>query len=79
MRLLTHNTLRNNATASKGRGWPLEITATEIRVDDSGDVGEDAERESAFIKGVLGVIDWPTLVQVGDHPFLDVFEQIVIS
>uniref|UniRef100_A0A7S4NDH4 Multifunctional methyltransferase subunit TRM112-like protein n=1 Tax=Odontella aurita TaxID=265563 RepID=A0A7S4NDH4_9STRA len=63
MRLLTHNTLRNNATASKGRGWPLEITATEIRVDDSGDVGEDAERESAFIKGVLGVIDWPTLVQ----------------
>lgn len=66
MRLLTHNTLRNNTAEAKGKGHPLKITATEIRVDDSNtpnSTPEDAQREVAFVKGILGVLDWPTLVQ----------------
>ena len=66
MRLLTHNTLRNNTAEAKGKGHPLKITATEIRVDDSNTPNttpEDAQREVAFVKGILGVLDWPTLVQ----------------
>ena len=66
MRLLTHNTLRNNTAEAKGKGHPLKITATEIRVDDSNtpnSTHEDAQREVAFVKGILGVLDWPTLVQ----------------
>ena len=66
MRLLTHNTLRNNTKDAKGEGFPLKITATEVRVDDASDVGEDAEREIAFVRGVLGMLDWPALVQVRD-------------
>ena len=34
MRLLAHNALRNNSAAAEGKGYPLKITATEIRVDD---------------------------------------------
>ena len=69
MRLLTHNTLRNNTaeasrTPGPNSGFPLKITATEIRVDDSSDVGEDSEREIMFVKSILGIIDWPALVQV---------------
>jgi len=64
MRLLTHNTLRNNtAEASKG-GFPLKITATEIRVDDNIENGEDSEREIMFVRSVLEVLDWPALVKV---------------
>lgn len=66
MRLLTHNTLRNNTAEAKGKGHPLKITATEIRVDDSQGTDStpaDAQREVAFVKGILGVLDWPALVQ----------------
>lgn len=70
MRLLTHNTLRNNTAEADGKGCPLRITATEIRVDDSStssttpeDAAAQQQREVAFVKGILGVLDWPTLVQ----------------
>lgn len=62
MRLLTHNTLTNNTAAAAGKGFPLKITATEIRVDDSQNI-ENAEQEISFVKGVLGMLDWPALVQ----------------
>lgn len=63
MRLLTHNAMQNNTEAAKGKGGPLKITAIEVRVDDASEVGTDAEREISFVKGVLDMIDWPTLVQ----------------
>ena len=61
MRLLTHNTLRNNSVDAKGKGFPLKITAVEMRVDDANEVGTDPEREIAFVKGVLGMLDWNAL------------------
>lgn len=63
MRLLTHNTLRNNTAEAKGGGFPLKITATEIRVDDGSDVGEDGEKQVKFVKSVLGILDWPALAK----------------
>ena len=63
MRLLSHNAMRNNTEAAKGKGWPLRITAVEVRVDDATEIGSDPVREIAFVKGVVGMLDWPTLVQ----------------
>lgn len=65
MRLLTHNLIRNNTEAAGGNGYPLKITATEIRVDDASE--EDSDRQIAFVKGVLGVLDWPALVQAASQ------------
>ena len=64
MRLLTHNTLRNNSAAAKGKGFPLKITATEIRVDEPNQDNDDREREIAFAKKMLVMLDWSALVQV---------------
>jgi len=65
MRLLSHNTLRNNAKDASRRdgtgGFPLRITATEIRVVDQ-DM-ENTERQISFVKGILPAIDWKALVQ----------------
>mmetsp|Transcript_13473 Transcript_13473/g.20077 ORF Transcript_13473/g.20077 Transcript_13473/m.20077 type:complete len:140 (-) Transcript_13473:472-891(-) len=66
MRLLAHNTLRNNAhdVRSENGGYPLKITATEVRVDDASDINDlSPEKQEAFVKGVLGILDWNTLVQ----------------
>ena len=63
MRLLTHNTMRCNTEEAKSGGWPLKITAVEVRVDDATEIGSDPEREIAFVKGVLGMLDWNVLVQ----------------
>lgn len=57
--------LRNNSAEAKGNGFPLKITATEIRVDDDGE-SADVERQVALVKGVLDTLDWPSLVQVCD-------------
>jgi hypothetical protein len=64
MRLLTHNALRNNAADAKGKGHPLKIIATDIHVDDGEEKMHNPEQEIAFMKGILGMIDWPTLVSV---------------
>lgn len=61
MRLLSHNSLRNNAADAKGRGFPLKIVAAEIRVTED---DEFDDRRAAFVKGMLPTIDWPALVQV---------------
>jgi multifunctional methyltransferase subunit TRM112 len=63
MRLLTHNSLRNNSAEANEKGFPLKITAVEVRVDDSSEVGTDQDREIAFVKGILGMLDWDALVQ----------------
>lgn len=61
MRLLTHNTLRNNSAAAKGKGFPLRITAAEVKVDES--VALLDEQRIAFLKGIIPTLDWPALVQ----------------
>lgn len=55
--------MRNNSDAAKGKGWPLQITAIEVRVDDASEIGSDSEREISFVRGILGMLDWPTLVK----------------
>ncbi|CAB9524887.1 Multifunctional methyltransferase subunit TRM112-like protein [Seminavis robusta] len=62
MRLLTHNTLRNNTADAKGKGFPLKITATEIRVEETAPTME-VDRQVAFCKNMLSRLDWPALVQ----------------
>jgi hypothetical protein len=69
MRLLTHNTLRNNAADAKGKGFPLQITtAGKIRVDDvpklNGRDGTGDETHIRFVRNVLPTLDWVALVQV---------------
>ena len=39
MRLLTHNTMRNNTSEAKGKGFPLKITAVEVKVIDNPEAG----------------------------------------
>lgn len=65
MRLLTHNMMRNNSAAAEGKGFPLKVTATEIRVDQ--DDAADAQRQVALVKGVLDSLDWPALVQAASE------------
>jgi len=62
MRLLTHNTLKNNSAEAKGNGFPLRITATEVKVEENTALSD--ERQIAFVKGVLPTLDWPALTQV---------------
>jgi len=62
MRLLTHNTLRNNSDAAKGAGFPLKITAVEIRVDEP-DPEEDLDRQVVFVQSIMSILDWSALVQ----------------
>jgi hypothetical protein len=72
MRLLTHNTLRNNAADAKGKGFPLKITAQDIRVDS---ISDDARggtvvrhQALAFVRSsVLNMLDWNALVQVSAY------------
>jgi multifunctional methyltransferase subunit TRM112 len=61
MRLLTHNTMRNNTQEAKGAGYPLRIDATQIVVDDNND-NVDSEQQIAFVKGVMGMLNWKALV-----------------
>lgn len=55
--------MRNNSADADGKGYPLKITAVEVRVDNSSEVGTDPAREIAFVKGILGMLDWKILVQ----------------
>ena len=61
MRLLTHNTLTNNAANGKGKGFPLRITATIVKVDENVEASE--ERQISFVKGILPTLEWYALVQ----------------
>ena len=63
MRLLTHNSLRNNTAAAKGGGFPLGISCEQVRVEDS-NPHHDAVTQVEFVKRVLPNLDWPALVHV---------------
>ena len=71
MRLLTHNTMRNNSKDANGKGFPLRITAVEVKVMDnkSSQDGQQhkiptGNREIAFVKHMLPTLEWTALVQV---------------
>ena len=64
MRLLTHNTLRNNTKDADGKGFPLKITAVEVKVVDNPDAGAVNDREVEFVKHILPTLEWTALVQV---------------
>ena len=65
--------MRNNSKDAKGKGFPLRITATEIRVEESvatvtnnnnnGIMTDD--QKINFVKHILPRLDWPALVKVG--------------
>jgi hypothetical protein len=63
MRLLTHNTMRNNSAEAKGKGFPLKITVAEIRVIDNPSTSSQ-QRDMDFVKRMLPTLEWPALVQV---------------
>jgi multifunctional methyltransferase subunit TRM112 len=65
MRLLTHNTLRNNSGDAKGKGFPLEISsAVDVQVIDNPHVGGStvSDRDIDFVKRFIPTLDWPALV-----------------
>lgn len=64
MRLLTHNTTRNNTNDAKGKGFPLKITAVEVKVIDHPEAGAVGDRELEFVQRMLPTLEWPALVQV---------------
>lgn len=68
MRLLTHNTLRNNTKDADGKGFPLKITAAEVKVIDNPDIGSVGDREVDFVKHILPTLEWSALVQVRNLP-----------
>jgi multifunctional methyltransferase subunit TRM112 len=66
MRLLTHNLLRNNAADAKGKGYPLRLTATKVRVDEHDDDSGGASNNTALpssLASIASTLDWPSLVQ----------------
>jgi hypothetical protein len=64
MRLLTHNTMRNNTKEAEGRGFPLKITAVEVKVVENPDAAAVGEKEIQFVRHMLPILEWAALVQV---------------
>ena len=64
MRLLTHNSTRNNAKEANHEGYPLQIEVQKVQVHNHDNVVSD--KEIAFVQRLLtsGTIDWCALVQV---------------
>jgi len=72
MRLLTHNTLRNHSAKAKGKGFPLKITATQVRVDNNNNSQQDEQAQQqqvVFVQNLLqaGTLDWPALVKAAQE------------
>jgi hypothetical protein len=57
--------MRNNSKEAEGNGYPLRITAVEVKVVDNPEAGAVGEKEMDFVKHMLPTLDWPALVQVG--------------
>ena len=68
MRLLTHNTLRNNSSDAKGKGFPLEISsAVDVQVIDNPKAGAVTDRDIDFVKRLIPTLDWQALVQASSQ------------
>jgi multifunctional methyltransferase subunit TRM112 len=48
-----------------------------VRVDDADEIGSDPEKEVAFVRGILGMLDWPTLVQGASQMCLTTLPQVL--
>ncbi|CAJ1967200.1 unnamed protein product [Cylindrotheca closterium] len=59
--------MRNNTKEADGKGFPLRITAVEVRVVDNPDATNVGQREIDFVKNMLPVLDWPALVQAASQ------------
>ncbi|KAL3917282.1 MAG: hypothetical protein SGARI_007752 [Bacillariaceae sp.] len=55
--------MRNNTQEAKGKGFPLKITAVEVKVIDHPEASAVGERELDFVKRILPTLEWPALVQ----------------
>lgn len=55
--------MRNNTKDADGKGFPLRITAVEVKVVNNPEATTVGEREIDFVKRMLPVLDWPALVQ----------------
>jgi multifunctional methyltransferase subunit TRM112 len=55
MRLLTHNTLRNPAKDVAGKGFPLGLEVTSLRVVES-------QLNVEFVRGLLHTLEWSALM-----------------
>lgn len=77
MRLLTHNSLRNNTAEAKGRGFPLQITCGSVRIHEESTL--DADQQLAFVQKMLPTLDWPALVQVRSIDFCEIIHLGEIS
>jgi multifunctional methyltransferase subunit TRM112 len=63
MRLITHNAMRSNTKLAKGQGFPLRITAVEVKVVENPEATHVGQKEIDFVRHMLPVLDWPALVQ----------------
>jgi|Transcript_18771 multifunctional methyltransferase subunit TRM112 len=79
MRLLTHNVLRNNTAAAKGKDTPLKITATQVRVDDPSTSTDPSSisREVEFVKNTLPTLNWDGLLEGAKSMGLDSLPPVV--
>lgn len=59
--------MRNNSNEAKGKGFPLRITAAEVKVIDNPDAGATEQRDIDFVKKMLPVLEWPALVQAASE------------
>ncbi|KAL3915025.1 MAG: hypothetical protein SGARI_008282, partial [Bacillariaceae sp.] len=55
--------MRNNTQEAKGKGFPLKITAVEVKVIDHPEAAAVSNRELDFVKRILPTLEWPALVQ----------------
>ena len=68
MRLLTHNTMRNNSKEAKGNGFPLSIQAVEVQViDEPSNTSMTQEQQEKFVQKILPILEWPALVQAASE------------
>ena len=62
--------MRNNSKDASGKGYPLSITAVEVKVVDNSNSSNNSNqfqiggKEMAFVKHMLPTLDWSALVQV---------------
>jgi hypothetical protein len=58
--------MRSNTNGAKGKGYPLKITAIEVKVIDNptSKTSTISDRDVQFVKRILPTLEWDALVQV---------------
>jgi hypothetical protein len=55
--------MRNNSKDAEGKGFPLRISAVEVKVVDNS-TSQVGKREVEFVRHMLPTLEWSALVQV---------------